>query len=128
MTQPNEMVIMNASFVNEGSNPIPFQKRLSAHTPRPIQPASASAMCREPLRPNPAHSHVHDNLIIDEKGRIGRICNSVYQFSALENNHVFVSEEEAGMTPGEYILPDNSHARQVLPPFENIPLEKIGRY
>ena len=78
--------------------------------------------------PNPSYGHVHDNLVIDMNRSVGRFFKSVPTYSCIENNFAYASEEEAGMTPGEYILHDGSAAKRDMPAFENLPIEKMGRY
>lgn len=78
--------------------------------------------------PNPSYGHVYNNLIIDAGGSNGRYYADVPKYSRIENNVAFRSEEEAGMKPGEYIVYDHSAARHALPGFENLPIEKMGRY
>lgn len=78
--------------------------------------------------PNPAYGQIHDNLVIAPDRSPGRFSPDAQAYSAIENNHAFATEEEAGMTPGEYTLPEDVPARQAMPSFENIPFEKIGRY
>ncbi len=78
--------------------------------------------------PNPSYGHVHDNLIIDGERSVGRFFKGVPTYSCIENNFAYASEEEAGMENGEYVLYEGSPAKRDMPAFENIPLEKIGRY
>lgn len=78
--------------------------------------------------PNPSYGHVHDNLIIDAERSVGSFFGGAPIYSTVENNFAYATEEEAGMTPGEYVLRDDSPAKQAMPNFENLPLEQIGRY
>ncbi len=78
--------------------------------------------------PNPAYSHVHNNLVIGQSGSVGDFFRDVPRYSLIEKNAAFHSEEAAGMQPGEYVVPDHSAARNALPEFQNLPMEKMGRY
>lgn len=77
--------------------------------------------------PNPAYSHIHDNLLIDLQNLGPRFVESAYQFSLLERNCVYNSFEHAGITD-DYYLNYGCQAANDMPGFENIPFEKIGRY
>ena len=59
---------------------------------------------------------------------VGSFFRDVPNYSRIENNFAYASEEEAGMKPGEYIVRDGSSARRDMPAFENLPVEKMGRY
>ncbi len=78
--------------------------------------------------PNPSYGHVHDNLVIDGNRSVGRFFKGVPTYSRIENNFAYASEGEAGMAQDEYILYDGSAAKRDMPAFENLPIEKIGRY
>ncbi len=77
---------------------------------------------------NPANSRVSGNIVIDAGGELGVIRPDVARFSDVSGNAVFTSEEEAGFMPGEFLLRDDAPALKAIPGFENLPLEKMGRY
>lgn len=78
--------------------------------------------------PNPSYGYVHDNLVIDMNCSVGSFFEGVTTYSRIENNFAYASEEDAGMKPDEYIVYDGSPARRDMPAFENLPIEKMGRY
>jgi len=78
--------------------------------------------------PNPSYGHVHDNLVIDMNRSVGCFFKDVPTYSRIENNFAYAAEEDAGMKPGEYIVYEGSAARRDMPAFENLPIEKMGRY
>ena len=76
--------------------------------------------------PNPAYSDVSCNIIINKEGKIGNISDAAYEFSSVENNHVYKLDESGSLfvdyAGGDYTLnslPDG---------FEAIPMNEIGRY
>lgn len=77
---------------------------------------------------NPAHGEVHDNLVIDAGGSEGRIYPSVVRFSKVERNMAYKTRAKAGFVSGKYTLKPDAQALKDMPGFENLPLEKMGRY
>ena len=78
--------------------------------------------------PNPSYGYVHDNLVIDMNRSVGRFFKGVPTYSRIENNFAYASEEEAGMNRDEFIVYDGSAVKRDMPSFENLPIEKMGRY
>ena len=77
--------------------------------------------------PNPAYSHIHDNLVINSEGLGPRWLGDVWQFSLIERNCVYNSFEHAGITD-DYYLNYGCQAMNDMPGFQNIPFEQIGQY
>ncbi len=77
--------------------------------------------------PNPAYSHIHDNLVLNSEGLGPRWLGDVWQFSLIERNCVYNSYEHAGITD-DYILYPGCQAANDMPSFQNIPFHEIGRY
>lgn len=82
--------------------------------------------------PNPANSDVSGNVILKlDRGDCVRCADSVCRYSRIANNPVYTSGTEAGFIDaenGDYSLRPDAKLFSVLPDFEPIPLEKIGRY
>lgn len=77
---------------------------------------------------NPANSHVHDNLIVDETGLVGRFDEGVRRYSTIENNFAYKSMQEAGFIADTYTLAPDAQAHKDMPAFTDLPLNQMGRY
>lgn len=81
---------------------------------------------------NPANSIVSKNVFVNLNGKIGYIDDSVTQFSKIENNlTVKITKADKIFTDyfkGDYSLCENSLVYKEIPDFEEIPVNKIGRY
>ncbi len=80
--------------------------------------------------PNPA-STVKRNLIFNKYKEIGYIHESAYRFSDISNNEVYSLNKTEGIfvdiNSGNYNIKDIEKIKSLIPGFENIPLDKIGR-
>ena len=75
---------------------------------------------------NPTYSVVSGNVIIDAGGNLGRIAQSVYDYSTVENNLVYTSTEEAGLDPETFQFAAESPVFAALPAFDNLPVHEMG--
>lgn len=75
---------------------------------------------------NPAYSEVSGNIIIDAQGSMGRIAQSVYDYSKVENNPVFTTAEAAGLDMASCTFAPDSPVFAELPDFENLPVAEMG--
>lgn len=75
---------------------------------------------------NPTYSTVSGNVIIDGEGKLGRIAQSVYDYSTVENNPVYTTAEEAGLDTENYTFGEDSPVFAQIPDFENLPVDKMG--
>ena len=78
--------------------------------------------------PNPAFSHIHDNLVVAAEGPGCRFFGDVPKYSLIERNCVYTTVEHAGIEMDEYVLTPGCQALKDMPDFPNIPFEMIGRY
>jgi hypothetical protein len=80
---------------------------------------------------NPAFSVVKNNIIVSKKNSVGSIADSVYTFSTVEDNPIYLTIQNPGFVDfrdGNYLLRDNAPVLSKLTGFEQIPFDKIGRY
>lgn len=80
---------------------------------------------------NPAGSVVKNNIIVDRSNDVGRIADSVYRYSTVENNPSCLILSNPGFVNfrgGDYRLRDDARVLEQLDGFEPIPFEEIGRY
>ncbi|MBE6542243.1 MAG: right-handed parallel beta-helix repeat-containing protein [Ruminococcaceae bacterium] len=93
------------------------------------------AVCDDPDFPiNPAYSRIDENVFIDVnvmRENLLRMSDSVYVYSSVEGNIDFQfrdeSDEKAGWDPEVFNLRDDSPVYSMIPDFEKIPVDKIGR-
>ena len=80
---------------------------------------------------NPAESKITNNLIISDIYSIGNIDQSIYRFSDISDNTIFMlnAMKRIFVDPenGDYRLRDDSAVYNRLPDFEPLPLDKVGR-
>ncbi len=80
--------------------------------------------------PNPS-SVVTNNLIINKYVEVGSISDSVWTFSNISKNAIYLirDTDDIFTNPdnGDYSIKNIDKIREAAPEFENIPLEKIGR-
>ena len=80
---------------------------------------------------NPANSRVNGNLLVNAKGELGSIAekpakysdfsgNAVYELDMLKK--IFVDPEK-----GDYRIREGSVVYELIPEFEQLPIEKMGR-
>ncbi len=81
--------------------------------------------------PNPANSIISGNIILDNEKSIGLIYDAVYTFSTVENNAIYYrcrTDIFADAENGDYTLKSDSKVYDIIPNFENLPFEEMGRY
>lgn len=82
--------------------------------------------------PNPAGSVVSGNLVLDFSQSTLDFEEKVKEYSDVSGNAVYMMTKAdrifTDYLNGDYSLKDNSLAHKNLPDFEEIPLDKIGRY
>ncbi len=80
--------------------------------------------------PNPA-SIVRGNLILNKNKEIGDIYSSAYRFSDITDNEIYslkkINEIFVDAENGDYRMSDVEAIEKIIPDFQEIPLEKIGR-
>lgn len=80
---------------------------------------------------NPANNMVNANILVNIDGELGEIEPSQAKFSDFSGNAVYTLDmlDEIFMDPenGDYRLKEDSAVYDVIPDFEDIPIEKIGR-
>lgn len=76
---------------------------------------------------NPAYSLVSGNIVINAESSLGKIWQSVYDYSTVDNNHVYASDGAAGFDRQTGLFGADSPVFEVLPEFENLPIAKMGR-
>lgn len=80
---------------------------------------------------NPANSVVRDNLIFDLRKSIGEISELVLKFSIVSDNPVFGMTELgkifANPVQGDYNIKEDCELFDLLPDFEKLPSETMGR-
>ena len=76
--------------------------------------------------PNPAYSNVNKNIIVNIPGTIGKISDAAKNYSKIDDNYIY------RMGKGEKLFNDFANGDYSLKNapdgFEQIPLDKIGRY
>lgn len=77
---------------------------------------------------NPAYSSVQNNIIIDAKGRLGLIADSVHTYGTVENNQVYTTAEEAGLDTETWQFAEGSPVFNAIPDFVNLPVDQMGRH
>lgn len=81
--------------------------------------------------PNPGNSNVTGNLIFDKAKSIGNISDAATKFSNISGNAVYsLGKLDSFFTDAEnglYTIKDINELREILPGFEEIPLDEIGR-
>lgn len=81
--------------------------------------------------PNPANSLVTGNLIFDKHSSIGNISDAAEKFSDISGNAVYslgkMDDIFTDAEKGYYSIPNINGLREVLPDFEEIPLDEIGK-
>ncbi len=81
--------------------------------------------------PNPGNSNVRDNLIFDEAKSIGNISDAATRFSNISGNAVYslgkLGDFFTDAANGQYTIRNINELKKILPGFEEIPLDKIGR-
>lgn len=81
--------------------------------------------------PNPGNSTVTANLIFDKHSSIGNISDAAEQFSDISGNGVYslgkTDEFFSDAENGFYSIANINGLKEVLPGFEEIPLDEIGR-
>ncbi|MCQ2480130.1 MAG: hypothetical protein MJ120_05760, partial [Clostridia bacterium] len=82
--------------------------------------------------PNPAYSKVTGNLIINADKNIGYIADKPQMFSDVSGNAIYRLTKLQSIfnapEKGDYTLKENSKVYKLIPDFENIPINEIGRY
>ncbi len=76
---------------------------------------------------NPTYSFVRRNVIIDGEERLGRIAQSVYDYSTVENNPVYKTAEAAGLDTETWQFAEDSDVYRVIEGFQNLPVAEMGR-
>lgn len=76
---------------------------------------------------NPSYSEVSGNIIIHAEKSIGAIAKSVYEYSRVENNLIYLSDEEAGFDREKMDFSADSPVFEAIPEFTNLPVEQMGR-
>lgn len=79
---------------------------------------------------NPSYAVIRGNVILDDEAKLGSIAPSVYRYGEIYDNAVFPLDRYdlfIDAENGDYRLAQNSEIRRLLPGFEEIPFEKIGR-
>ena len=80
---------------------------------------------------NPANSMVNGNLFVNWQGELGDIADKPAQYSDFSGNAVYTLDmlDKLFVDPdnGDYRLREDSIVYDLIPDFEDIPIEKIGR-
>ena len=80
---------------------------------------------------NPANSKVKGNLFVNWQGELGDIADKPAQYSDFSGNAVYTLDmlDKLFVDPdnGDYRLREDSIVYDLIPDFEDIPIEKIGR-
>ncbi|MBR6784921.1 MAG: right-handed parallel beta-helix repeat-containing protein [Clostridia bacterium] len=80
---------------------------------------------------NPTGSKIVGNVVVNRKGNIGRIEESVYKYSDISGNDVYllgvINNVFEDIDAGNYEVKNIEKIRKTIPDFENIPFDKIGR-
>lgn len=76
---------------------------------------------------NPTYCSVQNNIVIDEKARLGLIADSVYTYSTVENNQVYTTPEEVGLNTETWQFAADSPVFAAIPDFVNLPIDQMGR-
>lgn len=82
--------------------------------------------------PNPSGSEISGNLIVNNKGYIGRIEEKAEQYSDVSGNAVYkdslMNDIFTDYKNGDYTIKEDSPVFKDLPGFEQLPLSSMGRY
>ena len=80
---------------------------------------------------NPANSMVNGNLFVNWQGQLGSIAEKPAQYSDFSGNAIYELDmlKKLFVDPdnGDYRLKENAIVYELIPDFEDIPIEKIGR-
>ena len=80
---------------------------------------------------NPANSKVNGNLFVNWQGQLGNIAEKPAQYSDFSGNAIYELDmlKKLFVDPdnGDYRLKENAIVYELIPDFEDIPIEKIGR-
>ena len=80
--------------------------------------------------PNPTHSVVSGNAVVDKKSSVGNIADSVFRYGEVKDNFVCGLDDDIGFVDeknGDYRLRPDAALLKALPDFKEIPFDKIGR-
>lgn len=82
--------------------------------------------------PNPSYSTVSGNLIINARKNIGSISDAANKYSDISGNAVLrltkLNAVFNSPETGDYTLKENSEVYKLIPDFENLPIDEMGRY
>ena len=80
---------------------------------------------------NPANSTVNGNLFVNWQGELGNIAEKPAQYSDFSGNAVYTLDmlEKLFVDPtnGDYRLREDSVVYELIPDFEELPIDKMGR-
>ena len=80
---------------------------------------------------NAANNRVTGNILVNLKGELGEINGKLRQLSDVSGNAVYTMDalKDIFVAPekGDYRLKEDSVIYTVIPDFEQLPLEKMGR-
>ncbi len=81
--------------------------------------------------PNPAYSTVWANLIFDKNKSVGSISEAAENFSDISGNAVYslgrLNDFFTDAENGDYSIKDIEKLNEIIPSFQEIPLDEIGR-
>lgn len=81
--------------------------------------------------PNPANGFISGNIILDKDKELGRVEDSVFTFSTIEGNAIYYRRKKGifvNPEKGDYNIKEGSEVYEIIPDFENLPFEQMGRY
>ena len=80
---------------------------------------------------NPARNKVNGNICVNKTGSIGNIDDNIAKYSDFSGNAAYTMDmlEAIFVDPanGDYRLREDSVVYEIIPDFEQLPIEKMGR-